>query len=164
MCHIVFKKYHEITWSAVYLFSIFHGDVITPNLGSYRANLRSRDNEAVHTTLASCQTEDVYFMQVISFFIVGREDAKHLLINILISVLTGTLKTFNKIDTINILSANYVKQIISRLTVASWHFLAGNSTKSYSSFPEYHDFRLHSKQTILDGVAILLLRNPGCSF
>ena len=118
----------------------------------------------MHTTLTSCDTEDVYFMQVICLFTVGREEAKHL-INIQFSVTYYRhLKPFNKIKTINILSAKYVKQIISRLTVASWHFFAANSTKSNSSFLEYHDFRLHSKQTILDGVAILLLRNPGCSF
>ena len=38
--------YHEITSNVVYLFSIFHGDVITPNLGSYRAHMTisSRDS------------------------------------------------------------------------------------------------------------------------
>jgi hypothetical protein len=34
-----FSIYHEITSNVVYLFSIFHGDVITPNLGSYRADM-----------------------------------------------------------------------------------------------------------------------------
>ena len=38
-CYIVFSIYDKMTHNVVYLFSIYHGEVITPNLGNYQADL-----------------------------------------------------------------------------------------------------------------------------